>query len=195
MAREHASLGSRVLLFLGLVLLWAMLWGEFTVLSVVTGILIAAAVTLVFYLPAIQFSRRVNPVRSVYFFSRLLVDIVIASFQVSWIVLRPRGAPTNAVIAVHLRTRSDLITMWVAESISLVPGSIVLDLDRGSSVLYLHVLDTEDGRAVETARRRVLATEERIVRGFGSVHDLERLDAARHAAGREPVDPPVEGAP
>ena len=169
---EHASLGSRALLFAGLVLLWAMLWGQFTVLSLLTGIAVAAIVTLLFYLPAIQFSGRVNPFLAGYFFVRLVVDIFVASFQVAWIVFKPGSPPLNSIVAVQLRTRSDLITMWVAESLSLVPGSIVVDLDRGESILYLHVLDTDDERDVETARARVLATEGRIVRAFGSAHDL-----------------------
>ncbi|PSL36651.1 multisubunit sodium/proton antiporter MrpE subunit [Labedella gwakjiensis] len=171
--REHASFGSRVLLFAGLVLLWAMLWGQFTVLSLLTGIGVAAIVTILFYLPAIQFSRRLNPLRAAYFFVRLMVDILIASFQVAWIVLKPGSPPQNSIVAVQLRTRSDLITMWVAEALSLVPGSIVVDLDRGESILYLHVLDTDDDHDVEVARQRVLATEKRIVRGFGSAHDVE----------------------
>jgi multicomponent Na+:H+ antiporter subunit E len=180
---EHASLGSRALLFAGLVLLWAMLWGQFTILSLLTGVAIASIVTILFYLPAIQFSRRLNPVRAAYFFVRLLVDIVVASFQVAWLVLRPGGPPRNSIVAVHLRTRSDLITMWVAESLSLVPGSIVVDLDRGESILYLHVLDTDDDADVEAARAKVLATEERIVRGFGSAHDVELLRRSDRSTG------------
>lgn len=183
--REHASFGSRVLLFAGLVLLWAMLWGQFTVLSLLTGIGVAAIVTILFYLPAIQFSRRLNPVRAVYFFLRLFVDIVLASFQVAWLVLKPGSPPRSSIVAVQLRTRSDLVTMWVAESLSLVPGSLVVDLDRGASILYLHVLDTDDERDVEAARARVLATEKRIVRGFGSAHDVELV------CGTAPESAPV----
>lgn len=191
--REHASLGSRATLFLGLVLLWAMLWGQFTVLSVLTGVAIATVVTLVFYLPAIQFSRRLDPLRTVYFFVRLLFDIVVASFQVAWIVLRPGTVPQNSIVAVQLRTRSDLITMWVAESLSLVPGSIVVDLDRGESILYLHVLDTDDERDVERARARVLATEERIVRGFGSAHDVALVQGTAQPPEADPTPPGTEG--
>lgn len=191
--REHASLGSRILLFLGLVLLWAMLWGQFTVLSVLTGVAIATIVTLVFYLPAIQFSRRLDPLRTAYFFVRLVCDIVVASFQVAWIVLRPGAVPQNSIVAVQLRTRSDLITMWVAESLSLVPGSIVVDLDRGESILYLHVLDTDDEGDVERARSRVLATEERIVRGFGSTHDLELVTGRARPPAADPTPPGTEG--
>ncbi len=186
--REHATFGSRALLFIGLVLLWTMLWGQFTVLSLLTAVAVATVVTLVFYLPAIQFSRRLDPARTAYFFARLAIDILIASFQVAWIVLRRGRVPHNAIVAVQLRTRSDLITMWVAESLSLVPGSIVVDLDRGESILYLHVLDTDDARDVEVARERVLATEERIVRGFGSAHDLALVRGTA-----EPPDPSPPG--
>jgi multicomponent Na+:H+ antiporter subunit E len=138
-----------------------------------------------FYLPAIQFSGRLNPVLAAYFFVRLVVDIVVASFQVAWIVVKPGRPPLNSIVAVQLRTRSDLITMWVAESLSLVPGSIVVDLERGESILYLHVLDTDDEGDVETARERVLATEARIVRAFGSAHDLALVRGEEEPA--EPI--------
>ncbi|WP_411720607.1 Na+/H+ antiporter subunit E, partial [Mycetocola sp.] len=113
---------SQIVLLLGLVLLWCLVWGQFTVLSVLTGAILAVLISLVFYLPAIDLSGRINLWHTVVFFVRLVVDIARASLDVAWLVIDPRYKPSSAILAIPLDTRSDLIMTWTAEAISLVPG-------------------------------------------------------------------------
>lgn len=169
------GLVSRLTLGGGLVLLWMLLWGSFDWLNLVTGVLVAALVSVVFYLPAVQVSGRLNPVRTVIFFLRLLVDIVSASVQVAALALSPRYRASNAILAVPLHTRSDLILTWTAVATSIVPGSLVVDIDRVTSTLYLHVLNMRTPEQIERFRASVFETERRIVLAFGSREDLERL--------------------
>lgn len=171
------SIVSQITLLLGLVVLWCLLWGKADVLTIVTGIVLAVLVSLVFYLPAVQLSGRVNVLWAAYFFGRLVVDIVRASAQITWLVTKPTYSPSNAIIEVPLSTRSDLIMSATAEAVSLVPGSIVVDLDRGNSVLYLHSLDTHDEADVERVLREALGTERRLVMAFGSRDDVARVTA------------------
>lgn len=173
MARTYNQLP----LFLGLVLLWMLLWGNFSWLNVLTGVIFAAIVSVVFYLPAVQLSGRLNVWRLALFLARLLVDIVRASVQVAYLALAPRYRASNAIEAIQLRTRSDLILTWVAVSTSIVPGSLVIDIDRVHSVLYLHVLDVRTTEDLERFRRSVLDTERRIVLAIGSKEDLVRVRA------------------
>ena len=177
-AERRAALLNQLPLWLGLVLLWMLLWGSFSWLNLVTGALLASLVSVVFYLPAVQLSGRISPARTLGFLLRLLGDIVRASVQVAWFALKPSrtpAGPQSAIIAVPLRTRSDLILTWTAVATSIVPGSIVIDTDRVSSTLYLHVLNVRTSAEIERFRATVLATERRIVRAFGSREDLERL--------------------
>ncbi|WBM81087.1 Na+/H+ antiporter subunit E [Cryobacterium breve] len=177
-AERRAALLNQLPLWLGLVLLWMLLWGSFSWLNLVTGALLASLVSIVFYLPAVQLSGRLDPARTVVFLLRLLGDIVRASVQVAWLALKPlrtTAGPQSAIIAVPLRTRSDLILTWTAVATSIVPGSIVIDTDRVSSTLYLHVLGVRTHAQIDLFRASVLATERRIVGAFGSREDLERL--------------------
>jgi multicomponent Na+:H+ antiporter subunit E len=64
----------------------------------------------------------------------------------------------------------------VAEATSLVPGSLVLDLDREGRVMTLHVLPARDLADVERKRSHVLVVEQRLVRAFGSAEDLAALE-------------------
>lgn len=164
-------------LILGLVVLWMMLWGTISWLSVVTGILVAFAVTRVFYLPPVELSGRFNVFWAVIFLVRFFTQLVVASVQVAGQAFRPRGVTMNAVIAVKLTTRSDLILTLTGIVISLIPGSIVLEADRHRSILYLHLLNTETLEEVERQRAKVFDVERRLVRVLGSREDMERMRA------------------
>jgi multicomponent Na+:H+ antiporter subunit E len=180
-------------LFLGLVLLWALLWGRFSWLNLVTGAVFAAIVSVVFYLPAVQLSGRVNLWRTLWLFGKLLWDIGRASINVAWLALGPRYTATNAIMAVHLRTRSDLILTWTAVATSIVPGSIVVDIERIDSTLYLHVINMHNTDETDRFRASVLATERRIVMAFGSHEDVERVSRVQTEEtrlGTTPGEPP-----
>ena len=171
----RARILSGLLPFVGLILLWMLLWGQFTLLAFLTGALLAAVVSIVFYLPAVRLSGRVDPVRAVWFIVRLLFDMVVASFQVAGAAFGPRRMQRSAVIQVPLRTRSDIVMVFTSEAISLVPGSILLNADRDDATLQLHILNVQDDAAIAAVKERVLATERRIILAFGSRDDRARL--------------------
>lgn len=169
------AVGNQIPPLIALIVLWMLLWGEFSWLNLLVGFMVGIVVTVAFYLVPVQLSGRVHPLHTAVFFVRLILDIVRASIDVSWLAVKPRLVTSNAILAIRLRTRSDLILTWTAVSTSIVPGSIVVDIDRESSILYLHVLNMHSAGDIERFRRRVLDTERRIVRGFGSREDIERM--------------------
>ncbi|GAB3277597.1 Na+/H+ antiporter subunit E [Microbacterium lacusdiani] len=160
--------------FAWLVLLWMMLWAQFTVLSAVTGVIVAVFVTTVFRLPTAELSGRVNLWHGVVFIVAFLGAVVRGAVTVAWQTLRP-GETTAAIIAVPLRTDSDLMMTHTAVATSLIPGSLIVEADREARVLYLHVLGIRDRAGVEAQRRSVLRWEARIVRAVGSKTDLAAL--------------------
>jgi len=169
------AIANQAPLFLGLVLLWMLLWGSFSWLNLLTGTLLATLVSVGFYLPAVELGLRLNPWYAVLYLIRLGFDIVRGSLQVAVLALSPRYTPSNAIVAVHLRTRSDFILTLTGVSTSIVPGAIVVDVDRVQSTLYLHVLNVAHPEQVERFRNGVLAEERRIVMALGSREDVERL--------------------
>lgn len=177
-------------LLVALVVLWMVLWGQFTALSLVTGIVVAIVVTRVFYLPAVELSGRINPWYLLVFLAHFLLDVAVASFQVAFQALSPKRIPRSSVIGIQLRTRSDLVMTLDAIAMSLVPGSLVVEADRERSTLYLHTFATETQDDVEAMRRKVLVVEARIVRAIGSKADLERIRATEPDAAA----PPTRGA-
>ncbi len=164
-------------LIAGLVVLWMLLWGTISWLSAVTGILVAILVTRVFYLPPVDLSGRFNVFWAAVFLARFLLDLIVGSLQVAAQAFRPRGVTSNAVIAVPLTTRSDVILTLTGIVVSLIPGSIVLEADRHASILYLHILNTDTVEEVERQRAKVFDIERGLVRMLGSREDMERMRA------------------
>lgn len=164
-------------LLIALIVLWMLLWGTVSWISFATGVIVAVVVTRVFYLPPVELSGRINPFWGIVFLGRFFADVFVASFQVAAQAFRPRGVRSNAVIAVDLVTRSDFITTLTAIAISLIPGSLVLEVDRDRSILYLHAIGVEDLAGAERVREKVLSVERGIVRAVGSKLDVERTRA------------------
>ncbi|MFT4230172.1 MAG: Na+/H+ antiporter subunit E [Microbacterium sp.] len=165
--------------FVWLVALWMLLWGQFTVLALVTGIAVAVIVTRVFRLPAVELSGRVNVWWGLVFVVEFLVALVHGSLAVALQVLDVRRQPGAAVIAVPLRSDDDLIMTHVAVTASLIPGSLILEADRDRRILYLHVIGVRSAADLAAQKRSVLHWEERIVRAVGSRAQLDRLGGVR----------------
>jgi len=171
-------------LLIGLVALWLFLWDHVDTLTVVTGVILAIAVTRVLYLLPVLLSGRFNPWRGLLLGLRMMYDVVVASLQVAFLAVDPRWKPMNSIIAVQLLTRSDLVTTLTAEAISVVPGTVVVDIDRERGLLYLHALGTRTEADIERTRRGVLGTEERIVLAIGTHAQAVAVREAQRARRR-----------
>ncbi|WP_210480725.1 Na+/H+ antiporter subunit E [Naasia sp. SYSU D00948] len=164
----------QLLLLGGLVLLWLLLWGSFTPIDVLAGITVALLATRVFELPPVQLTGRLHVGHLLLYLIRFAGEVVAGSVQVAALALDPRRTPRAAIVEVRLTTKSDLILTLVAVTLSLVPGSLVLEVDRQRSTLFLHALGVQDGEDVRRIRHHALDTEYRLLRAIGSRAELRK---------------------
>ncbi|PQZ96370.1 Na+/H+ antiporter subunit E [Arthrobacter sp. MYb227] len=175
--RQRATLRQELPLLLWMVLVWGALWQDFSPGNLVFGLILSLIVVNVFQLPPVILSGRFNIFRAVTFLGRFLWDVVLASFEVMYLAIFRGPKTKSAVIAVCLRTESDLIMTGVGHVLTLVPGSYVVEVDRRSSTLYLHVLNVNAPEDAEQARQDVMDIEARLIRMMGSKEELEALNA------------------
>ena len=166
-----------------LVLVWMLLWGTWSWANLISGLVVAVAVTLLLPLPPVVGGLRVRPWPLLAFLGHFFADLVASAALVAWQTIRPGGIRYSAIISVQMRTDSDLLLTIVSESLTLVPGSLVIDLDRDSRTLSLHILHVRDEADVERRRAAVLAEEERVVRAFGSAEEIAALTSGGAVAG------------
>jgi multicomponent Na+:H+ antiporter subunit E len=169
-------------LLVWLVLVWNLLWGTWSWANLLSGVVVALSVTLLLPLPPVVGGARVRPVALVRFLGHFVADLVSSGALVAWQTVRPRGIDRSAIIIVQVRTDSDLLLTILSESLTLVPGSMVIDLDREQRTMALHILHVRGEADVERQREAVLAEEERVVRAFGSPDEIAALGAAPAAS-------------
>lgn len=167
----------QLVLLVSLVLLWLMLWDSITVVTVVSGIVLAFVVTRVFYLPPVVLSGRFNVWHALVFGLWFLYSVLHASIEVAWYAFRRKAVGAGSVIACDLRTSSDLVLTLIADTASLIPGSIIIDSDRAMGMLYLHFLDCDSEEKLRKAKAQVYYIEELLIRTLGSHRDLAALRA------------------
>lgn len=130
-----------------LLVLWVALWGEVSVANVASGVVVIAVLSWAFPGPRSS-THRVRPVAALRLAGHVLVSLVTSTWQVVLAVLRPTPDRTNAeVLEVSLTTRAPLVASLVANAITLTPGTMSVELDRGSYVLHVHVLGRVDPEA------------------------------------------------
>lgn len=178
-----------------LTLIWGALWQDFGFTPMVTGLVLSLLVMKVFKLPPVPFADRFNLWYAIKFFFIFLWKITMATVHVARVVFfNPRGV-NNAVIGVKLRSHDDLIVTLTGHAYALIPGSLVLDVDRATSTLYLHVIDIESEEDVESFRAESLSIEAHIIRAIGSKEDyalVKTEDAEEGDAIRRRLDPAGE---
>jgi multicomponent Na+:H+ antiporter subunit E len=170
---------------LWLTAVWVMLWGDLSWGNVLAGVVIGFTVITFFPLPSIAARGQFRPWPFVVLVGRFVGDLVVASFQVSMLALRPRHTPRGAVVGVRLRNPSDIYLTITAELSSLVPGSIVVEAHRLTGMLYLHVLDLDAAGGADQVRSDTLALEARVLHAFASNDDLRAAGLYRPSADRE----------
>lgn len=164
-----------------LVVLWMLLWSQFTLLAFVSGLVVAVFVTRVFRLPTVELSGRLNVFYAALFVVQFLWALLKGALSVTIQVFDFRHQPGTAIIAVPLRYADDLVMTHVAVVSSLVPGSLVVEADRDRRVLYMHVIGVDDRAGVEKQRQIVLRWEKRVVRALGDPAQYRALKADERA--------------
>lgn len=163
-------------------LIWIMLWGSINPIIVIGGVGVALVVLTAFPLPAMTFAGRVRPIKFLVLCSRFGFDLIRSSIEVAWLTVRPAKPPLNSLIEVDLLSPSELYLTITSELLSLVPGSLLIEVTRTQGRIYLHILGAGDSVAAERARAAALAQERRVVEALASNEELAvyRLKAGEH---------------
>jgi multicomponent Na+:H+ antiporter subunit E len=168
-----------------LLVVWVLLQGELTVANVVGGVFVVAAIEALF--PSRRHtSHRLQPVGAAVYVGTLVRDLVVSSWTVVVTVLRPNADRVHAeVVPVQLATRSPLVAALVANSISLTPGTLTVDIEHAPTgfVLQVHVLGRIDPSEFAAS---ILALERRVARAAVP-------DGAASADADRPADIAPEG--
>ncbi|WP_152352184.1 Na+/H+ antiporter subunit E [Brachybacterium subflavum] len=167
------ELPSRWLGLLVATVFWCLLWGGFSASDVLGGLVVAVLVYVLFPLPSMAREVTLRPFAFVWLVARFLWDMTVSAVQIAWWAVRPGPEPPTAVIAVELVSRSDLFLTFTAALSTLIPGSVVVEAQRATGTLFLHVIGVGDEVGAEQARERARQQELRLLRALARGEVLE----------------------
>ncbi|MDR6638843.1 Na+/H+ antiporter subunit E [Paenarthrobacter nitroguajacolicus] len=177
MSRKPNSFRTELPLLIWLVIVWGALWRDFSPGNLLFGALIAVLVAKFFYLPPVELSGRFNIRRAIPFALMFLSKVVAASFLVLYLAVVKGPKVRSAVVAVPLRSHSDLMVTATGHVISLIPGSLVVEVDRSTSTLYLHALNIYQEADIDKIRQEVQNIEAGLIRIMGTREEVQALGA------------------
>jgi multicomponent Na+:H+ antiporter subunit E len=148
--------------------IWLLLWGEVSAANVVSGLLVAALLLLVFPRtpsPTRFVVRPVPTLRFLVFFGREMIQSVVL---LSREVLSRRSRFHTGVIAVPVHGCPGSLLAVVATLIALTPGTMAVGIDADTPTLYVHVLIFRD---IETMRVKIEQLNRVVVLAFAAEDD------------------------
>jgi multicomponent Na+:H+ antiporter subunit E len=165
-----------------LVGIWVALWSRLSAANVLSGLLLAGAIVLVFDTWRAG-TVVLRPVHVTRFALHFLYKLVEASLVVARTVVTPRDRVHPGIVAVPLGSCSDAMVTLIADTVSLTPGTLTLEVRRDPLTLFIHALDA---RHVEQVVADVRRLEALAVRAFGSPATVAGLavDGTRSRRGR-----------
>jgi multicomponent Na+:H+ antiporter subunit E len=146
---------------------WVALWEDVRPGTIVAGLALSAVVMLI--VPPRAASRRLTlrPLRALHFAAYFTYKLVEASALVTWEIVTPRNRIREGIVAVPIRGPNALLTTIVANSITLTPGTVTLEVTHEQpAVLYVHVLHLRDP---EMVRRDIGHLELLVLRAFAPI--------------------------
>lgn len=175
----------RVPLVVWLVAVWCLLWGQLTPKVVLSGVLVALVVTVVFPMPPASATLALRPLRFSRLAGYLVWDLVISTLRVSWHAVRYGRSTRAGIVAVRTRTDSDYLTAVLANALSLAPGKFALQIDRANRLCYVYALGLSGEHVAadaERVRSDVTRLEQHVVRAIGSDREIELVERAEEGS-------------
>jgi len=145
-----------------LALTWSLMW-----LSVLAGVL--TSLFIAFY-TCDMFNPRFSTARLfsrilwfLYYIPVFLWECVKANLDVAYRVAHPFVPIKPGIVKIKTEIKSDLGLTFLANSITLTPGTMSVDVDKENGYLYIHWIAVKD-KEIEKASRIILGRFEPILR-------------------------------
>jgi len=159
---------SRVVLFIVAFLVWLLLSWVPDIQHVLVGLVAAAFVA---YITGDLFVQRphvlVHPERYFYFVFRyvpvFLWECFKANIDVAYRVIHPKILINPGIVKVKTELKTDTGLTFLANSITLTPGTMSVDIDKDSGVLYVHWINVK-AKDVDAATELIVRRFERILK-------------------------------
>jgi multicomponent Na+:H+ antiporter subunit E len=158
---------SQIILFILAFLVWTLLTWPLDLEHLVVGILVSG---LAAFLTGDMFVKRPHLFRHAgrYFWFLYYIPVFIweclkANIDVAYRVAHPKLPINPGIVKVKTTLKSETGLTFLANSITLTPGTMSVDIDPAEGFLYIHWIDVKD-KDIEKATKIIVEKFERILK-------------------------------
>jgi len=130
--------------FIILFVTWIVLTASFQTANILLGMTLSAVIAIVYIT---MFKKRefeyINPFWLFVYIYVLMKNIIKSNIYLTKILLRQDLNLTPAIVAVPTRLDSDWKKLLLANSITLTPGTLTLDIK--DNILFIHIIEYNEG--------------------------------------------------
>ncbi|MDK2831412.1 MAG: multicomponent Na+:H+ antiporter subunit [Methanolobus sp.] len=137
-----------------LALVWCFVHGTVSVNNFILGLIISPFIIRPFKVlfpfdQEFSFGNAIKKIPAqIKFLYVLMVEIIKANIMVAKIVLQPKINIKPGIIAVPIDSKTDIGITAIANTITLTPGTLTIDVSEDKSILYVHAIDATDPEGV-----------------------------------------------
>ena len=128
--------------------MWMVLTSNFQMSNILVGAAVSFSIALLytklFTHKSFEF---ISPVWLMVYLFVLLKNLILSNIQISKRILRPDMKLSPAIIAVKTNLDSDWKKLLLANSITLTPGTLTLDIK--DDTLFIHAIEYHEGSSKE----------------------------------------------
>lgn len=146
-------------------IIWLLLTWSLKFQELMVGLVVAFIVTVLTRdLFPDEVTKFINPVRlfwTIIYLPYLLFYIMLANFDVAYRVLNPNLPISPGIVKVKTSLKSELAKTILANSITLTPGTLTVEIDEDDYYVHWIYISTEDP---EEQRKIIIGRFERMLR-------------------------------
>jgi multicomponent Na+:H+ antiporter subunit E len=131
-----------------LALLWALLSGDISQYSLMTGFVLGYLVLGMMATQATEKSYFKKVRQTLAFILEFLKELGLSTYRVVYDILTPTHYMKPGVIAFPLEAKTDAEITMLANVITLTPGTLSLDVSEDRKTLYIHAMYIDDPDAL-----------------------------------------------
>ena len=134
----------RFLMNVMLTLIWVALTGAFIYINMFIGFFISYFVLWIISRTSSDKRYFTIAPKMVGFFFFFLYEMLKANIQVAREVMSPRLKMKPGIVKIELEAKTDLEITFLANLISLTPGTLVIDVSDDRKIMYVHGIYVDD---------------------------------------------------
>jgi len=157
----------RLILFILGFLIWSALNWPVDWQNIIVGIIVAGLVTYItgdlFIRAPHLFKRPARYLWFLYYIPLFLWECIKANIDVAYRVVHPDIPINPGIVKIKTSLKSDTALTFLANTITLTPGTMSVDIDKDNGYLYIHWINIKD-KDVDSATKLISEKFENILR-------------------------------